>query len=302
MIKDLFFEGKTIPDAVEKAAAELGQDKDFIEYEVVTLPQKGLFGIGAVNARIKVETEVPDAPAETPAEAPVEEKQEADVFVEKIAKRDHPESVPPRAERQERPERRDRRDRRGRGNDRRRDCAAKAPLVLPDPAPEIEDEVSAALIGFLKGALDNMGLADAEIRVGSREPDSYEVTVSGSKMGVLIGRRGDCLDAMQYLAGLVVNRGLDKKVKVTLDTENYRAKRVAALEDLAEKTADKALRYRKNVSLEPMSPYERRVIHAKLTGRANITTFSVGSEPRRKVVVSYTEETADEVPAESNEE
>ena len=115
----------------------------------------------------------------------------------------------------------------------------------------------------------------------------YEVDVSGEKMGVLIGRRGETLDAMQYLSSLIVNRKFDKKIKVVLDTENYRAKRVAALETLAAKTADKAVRYRKNITLEPMSPYERRVIHAALTGKEHITTFSVGSEPKRKVVVSY---------------
>ncbi len=301
MIKELFFEGKTIDDAVVKAAAQLGQDKDFLEYEVVTMPVKGLFGLGAVNAKIKIEKEVPDEPEAATAEA--EQAPAEDAFVEKIAKRDHPESVPPRAERPERSERPERRERSSRGRrDRRGDRAPKAPLVLPDPAPEIEDEVSAALIEFLKGTTDAMGLSDAEIRVGSREADSYEATVSGSKMGVLIGRRGESLDAVQYLAGLFVNRKLDKKVKVTVDTENYRAKRVAALEDLAEKTADKAARYRKNITLEPMSPYERRVIHAKLTGRANITTFSVGSEPRRKVVVSYTEEAVEAAPAEPTEE
>ncbi|MBR5783001.1 MAG: KH domain-containing protein [Clostridia bacterium] len=268
MIKELFFEAKTIPEAVEKAAATLGLDKDLMTYEVVTMPVKGIFGIGAVNAKIKVEQEVPD---EKKPEAPKKEKK-PEAFVEKIAKKDNPvakEKAP---------------------------AKPKAPKAKKEPAPVIEvkpleiveGEVPDAIKEFLSGALNNMGLTDAEIEVGKgQEKNSYEVRVAGSHMGVLIGRRGDTLDAMQYMISLVLNRKFDDKIRITLDTENYRAKRIAALTSLAEKTAAKALKYKKNMTLEPMSPYERRIIHATLSGRDHITTASVGSEPRRRVVVTY---------------
>ncbi len=269
MIKELFFEDKTIPGAVEKAAASLGVDKDLLSYEVVTMPVKGIFGIGAVSAKIKVEQEVPD-----PVVKPVEKGE----FVEKIAKKDHPVDRKPKSEKapaKKAPEYKK---------------PAKEPLPAREKAPAADDEVSAVLRNFLKGALDEMGLKDAEIYIGSHGDNIYEIDVSGSKMGVLIGRRGETLDAMQYLSSLIVNRKFEQKIKVVLDTENYRAKRTDALERLAKKTAEKAVRYKKNIALEPMSPYERRIIHAVLTDVPHITTFSVGSEPKRKVVISYTEE------------
>lgn len=266
MIKELFFEAKTIADAVEKAAAALGVDKDLMSYEVVTVPVKGILGIGAVNAKIKVEQELPDEkPAAPKAAAKPKE------FVEKIAKKDHP--AAPKAEKAE-----------------KAPAKKREPVVVPEAAPltEVTGDIPDTIKTFLKGALDNMGLTDAEIIVGSNEEDVFEVRVSGAHMGVLIGRRGETLDAMQYLISLVVNRKFeDKKTRIILDTENYRAKRIAALTSLAEKTANKAVKYKKNMTLEPMSPYERRIIHATLTGKDHITTSSIGSEPHRRVVVTY---------------
>lgn len=263
MIKEVFFEAKTIPEAVDKAAAELGLDKDLMVYEVVTMPVKGIFGIGAVNAKIKIEQEVPD-PVQ-PA-APKKEKKPVE-FVEKIAKKENPakKASPQKSEKK------------------------KEPIVLPESEPleEVTGEVPDTIKEFLSGALENMGLTDAVIKVGSREKNVYEVRVQGSHMGVLIGRRGETLDAMQYLISLVVNRKFDEKIRISLDTENYRAKRIAALTTLADKTAAKAVKYKKNMTLEPMSPYERRIIHATLSGREHITTASIGSEPKRRVVVTY---------------
>lgn len=263
MIKELFFEAKTIADAVEKAAAQLGVDKDLLTYEVVTVPVKGILGIGAVNAKIKVEQEVPDEKPAAPAASvkPTE-------FVEKIAKKDAPK--PAKTE--------------------KAPAKKREPVVIPDAAPltEVTGEIPDTIKEFLKGTLDNMGLDDAQILVGSNEENVFEVRVSGSHMGVLIGKRGETLDAVQYLISLVVNHKFeDSKVRIILDTENYRAKRIAALTALAEKTAAKAIKYKKNMTLEPMSPYERRIIHATLTGKEHITTSSIGSEPHRRVVVTF---------------
>ncbi len=268
MIKELFFEGKTIGEAVEIAAAKMGMDKDLMTYEVVSLPVKGIFGIGGRNAKIKIEQEIAEPKKE------VKKEQKKVEFVEKIAKKNNPPKKENKPQEKKAPKKE----------------APKKEIVLPEPKEliEVEGEVADTIKTFLKGALDNMGLTDAEIKVGEgEEKNSYEVRVSGSHMGVLIGRRGDALDAMQYLISLVVNRKFDDKIRITLDTENYRAKRIAALTALAEKTAAKAVKYKKNQMLEPMSPYERRIIHASLSGKEHIATHSVGSEPRRRVVVGY---------------
>ena len=277
MIKELFFEAKTIPEAVEKAAASLGLDKDLMTYEVVTMPVKGIFGIGAVNARIKIEQELPD---EKPAKTEKKAEKKPVEFVEKIAKKDNP-AAAPKSEKKSEKKSSPKKDRAPKTD--------KAPVIIETkPLEELTGEVADTIKEFLSGALENMGLTDAVIEVGkSEEKDTVEVRVSGSHMGVLIGRRGDTLDAMQYLISLVVNRKHEGKTRIVLDTENYRAKRVAALTSLAEKTAAKCIKYKKNFGLEPMSPYERRIIHAALTGREHITTASVGSEPRRRVIVTY---------------
>ena len=105
-------------------------------------------------------------------------------------------------------------------------------------------------------------------------------------MGAVIGRRGDTLDAIQYLTSLSINRKRDTHVKISIDTENYRQKRQESLERLARKMAGKVLKYKKNMTLEPMNPYERRIIHATLQDFRGITTYSTGNEPNRRVVVA----------------
>lgn len=141
-------------------------------------------------------------------------------------------------------------------------------------------------VDFLKDVLQKMGIA-ATVSAADQE-EGLRIEVSGPDMGIVIGRRGETLDALQYLTSLVANRGEEEYCKVTIDTENYRAKRKETLERLAHKMAAKVQKYHRNVSLEPMNPYERRIIHSALQGVDNITTHSIGSEPNRKVVITYT--------------
>lgn len=117
------------------------------------------------------------------------------------------------------------------------------------------------------------------------EDDVLHVELAGKDMGILIGRRGQTLDSLQYLVSLVVNRSGDKYIRVVLDTENYRSKRQKTLEALADKMASKAVRYGKKMSLEPMNPSERRIIHARLQNSDKVFTFSEGDEPYRHVVI-----------------
>ncbi|WP_418223035.1 RNA-binding cell elongation regulator Jag/EloR [Clostridium isatidis] len=137
---------------------------------------------------------------------------------------------------------------------------------------------------FLRSICDNMGIK-AEIRI-REEDDSLYINLSGPKMGLIIGYRGETLDALQYLVSLVVNKNHDEPYKkVILDTENYRKKREETLIRVAEKTAYKVIRSKRSYKFEPMNPYERRIIHSALQGNEYVYTFSEGEEPYRRVVV-----------------
>lgn len=137
---------------------------------------------------------------------------------------------------------------------------------------------------FLSGIFGAMGM-DVEIKAKTGA-ESLDVEMSGDNMGIVIGKRGDTLDALQYLTSLVVNHESDDRIRVILDTENYREKRHEALLALAKRLADKVTKSGKKYTLEPMNPYERRIIHSSLQANDNVTTFSIGEEPYRKVVIA----------------
>ena len=137
---------------------------------------------------------------------------------------------------------------------------------------------------FLSTTLSQMGI-EAELEFTQTE-DALEIVVSGENMGRVIGKRGETLDALQYLTSLVVNKDKEEYIRINLDSENYRAKRTVALEKLADKVADKVIRNKRNLTLEPMNAFERRVIHSRLQGNEKLTTYSIGEEPSRRIVVS----------------
>ena len=127
----------------------------------------------------------------------------------------------------------------------------------------------------------------AQVQVTETEKGRYSVVLEGQKLGQLIGRRGETLDAIQQLTNYAVNSGREKRIRVHVDAENYRAKREQSLESLARKVAAKVTRYRRSVTLEPMNAYERHVIHAALQDYPDVTTYSTGTEPGRRIVVAY---------------
>ncbi len=139
---------------------------------------------------------------------------------------------------------------------------------------------------FLRHILDAMEL-EAELTVASEEENTLSIDISGEDMGILIGRRGETLSALQYLTSLAVNRHTEDYYRVVLDTENYKKRREETLKRLAKKLAGNAVRYRRNVTMEAMSPYERRIIHSELQNDPMVTTYSTGEEPNRKVVIAY---------------
>ena len=139
---------------------------------------------------------------------------------------------------------------------------------------------------FLKGLLERMG-SDAVPEVEDRGEDGLFIRLNGQKLGMLIGRHGETLDAIQHLTGYVVNRGVSKRTHISVDAEDYWAKREESMKSLAYKVAAKVIKYRKNMTLEPMNSYERHVVHTALQDYEEVSTYSVGSEPNRRVVVAY---------------
>lgn len=151
---------------------------------------------------------------------------------------------------------------------------------------EVIETKEEKVVAFITGLLRHMG-SDAQVEVVEKTEKNIDVQLVGENLGMLIGRRGDTLDAIQHLTSYSVNRGEDKRVRITVDAENYRAKREESLERLAVKVAGKVVKYRKNITLEPMNAFERHVIHAKLQDYEDVTTYSTGTEPNRRIVVAY---------------
>ena len=153
-------------------------------------------------------------------------------------------------------------------------------------APEELGDKAESIDRFLTGLMAHMEV-EATPKITMGEDGSYKVELVGENLGALIGRRGETLDAIQQLTSYAVNRGASKRSRIHVDAENYRAKREESLERLARKVAVKVVKYRRNVTLEPMNAYERHVIHTALQDYPDVTTYSTGTEPNRRTVVAY---------------
>ncbi len=160
------------------------------------------------------------------------------------------------------------------------------PVVTMIPADQVvEDSAPGRALAFLKELTHLMGV-EVSIEVGTDAEGNVFANMTGDTLGILIGRRGETLDALQYLTSLKVNRGQEGYTRVTLDTENYRAKREEALTRLANRMANRAIKTGRKVSLEPMNPYERRILHSALQANDQVDTHSEGEEPNRHVVIT----------------
>ncbi len=272
--------GKNEDEAISKALAQLGLDRDDVSVEVLERAKSGFLGLGACPAKIRVyygpEEEEEPIPAPAPKPEPVwEEPKPRPAAPEKKAER---KERPPR-EKKERPA----------PEKKERPAPKPEPVREEPPVPlgeEVDDEKAAAIKAFLKGLLEHMDSA-AEVKVYLPEKGRYKVILEGQGLGALIGRRGETLDAIQQLTSYAVNRGGGPRVRVHLDAENYRAKREQSLQHLARKVAGKVVRYRRSVTLEPMNAYERHVIHTALQDFEGVTTYSTGTDPNRRVVVAW---------------
>ena len=306
--------GKTIDLAIEAGLTQLGMDRDSVSVEILETPKSGFFGIGASPAKVKLTYEAPDepavpapalssasrskpkksAPAKTenaadapkviaPAAAPVQRpaEQRAAKPAENRPAQEKPKADKSRQMRSEKPK--SDKPRQPKQSAPKKEAAPAEPKVYAPAEPGSMEE---RIEQFIKGLLEHMG-SDAVPHAVKTADESYAVDLVGENLGILIGRRGETLDAIQHLANYAVNRGQNKRVRINVDAENYRLKREESLQRLAQKVAGKVTKYRRNITLEPMNAYERHVIHAALQDYPDVTTYSTGTEPNRRIVVAY---------------
>ena len=263
--------GKTEDEALRKGLEQLGMDRDDVSVSILERAKSGFLGIGASPARIRITYGPEEAEVAAPAKAEEPAAARSDKYRTDMPRTDKP-----------RPQRRPEQSDRPRPEHRER----PAPAAPANDLPECDDDNARRIIAFVSGLLEHMD-SSAEVKVYEQEKGRYKVLLVGERLGQLIGHRGETLDAIQQLTNYAVNTGTDKRIRIQMDAENYRARREQSLESLARKVAAKVQKYRRSVTLEPMNAYERHVIHAALQDVKGVTTYSVGAEPNRRVVVAF---------------
>lgn len=301
MEKSIITTGKTLDLAIEAALKQLGLDRDSVSVEIIENAKSGFLGFGAQPAKVKVTYEAPEEetgpapalssasrskpkkytppvpmnPAPAPAPKPAAPAEARPAEKKPQERRSEPRKA---SEKKSQPERRP-----------QKPAAPKQPKPAPAPAvytPAEPGSTEEKIEVFIKGLLEHMG-SDAVPHAVKTADDNYTVDLVGENLGMLIGRRGDTLDAIQHLTNYVINRDAGKHARISVDAEHYRQKREESLQRLAVKVAGKVVKYRRNITLEPMNAYERHVIHAALQDTPGVTTYSTGTEPNRRIVVAY---------------
>ena len=280
--------GKTEEEAIRKALEQLNVDRFDVSVEVLERAKSGFLGIGAAPAKVRVyygeeeEIVIPAAaPVAPKAEKPQQPRKEKKA--EKSVKQ--PKQQPKKTEKPAKAEKAVEKTVEKVEKPAVKEELPSAPVVLGE---EVADEKSAAIKKFLSGLLEQMDV-QAEIKVYMPEKGRYKVILEGEKIGAIIGRRGETLDAIQQLTSYSVNRN-GGRARIQLDAEGYRDKREQSLQHLAHKVAAKVVKYRRSVTLEPMNAYERHVIHTALQDVAGVMTYSTGTDPNRRVIVAYDRE------------
>ncbi len=317
MLKWIETTGRSEEDAISAALFQLGLDRDDVSVEVIERAKSGFLGFGSNPAKVRVsycevngvarpigdetvETvfeekkptpkEEPVVPAVKPLEEAIKpkEKEKPAPAAEETILSAKPGMAPPKP-RQPKLERREspRRENRLQEGDEVLIGSTPAPreTVTMDPVSP-EDEKANQIRDFLTGLMGHLRV-EAVPEIFITNEGSYKVILQGKDLGAIIGRRGETLDAIQQLTSYTVNRSQSKRVRIHVDAEGYRAKREESLRRLAVKVAGKVIKYRKNMTLEPMNAYERHVIHTSLQDYKGVTTYSTGVEPNRRTVVAY---------------
>lgn len=275
--------GKTTEEAIANALAQLGMSRDDVSVEILAQAKSGFLGLGASPAKVRA-TYGPDEATMDDVVLPTFEKPVKKEAAPKKAAQ--PQKSEPKKPAEKKPEAKKQEPKKAEPAEKRDSVPVKA---AEENLPLCEDKNAQRITAFLTGLLQHLE-SDAQVKVYEVEKGRYKVILDGDKLGQLIGRRGETLDAIQQLTNYAINDKGEKRIRIQVDAENYRAKREASLESLAAKVAAKVTRYRRSVTLEPMNAYERHVIHAALQDTAGVTTYSIGTEPNRRVVVAYDRE------------
>ncbi len=299
--------GKTVDEALTNALVQLETTSDNVEYEVVEKGSNGILGIGRKPAVIKIRKKT-DSESIDIMSAVDDMKINSNLGSGKISKnvdkkndKKNDKKFEKKPEKKENSKVSEKNNSVEKSVEKTSESVSKAhksetPAVVDNFEDKSEEktsmyttvmpneEVERRVKTFLKDMFTAMGM-EVEVTLNFDDPDCVNVNLSGDNMGALIGKRGQTLDSIQYLTSLVVNKGKDKYVRIKLDTEDYRKRRKETLESLARNIAYKVKRSRRSVSLEPMNPYERRIIHSALQNDKFVSTRSEGEEPFRHVVV-----------------
>lgn len=264
--------GKDEEEAIRLALIDLKLSREEVDVIVLEESSKGFFGIGSKLAKVRVQKK-----------AVIEETVEKAKEVEKVTPIANVQSEAPRENTKKEFVKKERKEHK----EVKEHKTAKKVEVIESireekPADLVVVETSPAL-DFLKDVTTKMGI-DVTVTAAENENSIY-IDINGKDSGTVIGKRGQTLDALQYLTRLVVNKDDEKYKRVVVDAENYRAKREKTLQQLANRLADKVVKTKRSVRLEPMNPYERKIIHATLQSNPKITTKSEGEEPYRRVII-----------------
>ena len=277
MEKTIITTGKTIDEAIESALTQLGLDRDNVSVQVLAQAKPGFLGIGASPAKVEVTYEAPDPAPKVALSSASRSKPKAKPPVKEEKKEEPKVEAPKPAPKAETPKP---------APKERKPKVEKAPVAPKDYTPAAPGSVEEKIEVFLKGLLEHMNSA-AVPHAWKADENTYMVELTGEDLGYLIGRRGDTLDALQHLANYTINRGIEGHIRINVDAECYREKREDSLRRYAQKKAQQVLKAHRRTTLEPMNAYERHVIHATLQDTDRITTYSVGTEPNRRVVIEY---------------
>lgn len=262
--------GTSVDEAVDLALFDLKATRDQVEITILEEPSKGFFGIGNKLAKVRVEIKKEATKPEKTVEKIVEKAVEKAVEVEKRVEKTLEKTVERAGEKIEQireiPE-------------RRREIK---PLLQEKPE-DLKEVTDHPALTFLRETIEAMGL---DLQASGMANEEYIfINLAGEDSGTIIGKRGQTLDALQYLTGLVINKNKENYTRVVIDSESYRSKREKTLQQLADRLGEKVVKNRRSVKLEPMNPYERKVIHSTLQNNPKIVTRSEGEEPYRRVVI-----------------
>lgn len=301
---------KTLDDAITEALVQLGVTSDQLDYQVIEKGSAGFLGIGMKQAVIKArkkeevkeeefEIEIPKVDVSVvkePIKRDTAAKEKKEFTKKDASKKDVSKKESSKKEISKKESSKKETKRKNNAPKEKKDMEKMQPTASPSEKnavekkeielANVEDQTIKACEKFIDDVLKAMDMKDVNITSTIDEEGALSISMEGSNMGILIGKRGQTLDSLQYLTNRVANKMQDGYVRVKLDTEDYRRRRKETLENLAKNIASKVKRNRRTVSLEPMNPYERRIIHSALQADPAVSTHSEGEEPYRRVVVT----------------